>query len=262
MSVNGGCWAGIDGSIRLTAVGFVGILKIVSGGVWLSQDHQLVPGAQIFRSGHRFFLEAYSASFCRLLLRSIEGDDGLGNHHTTTIDLLFHRTEAIKIETDLNGLTVRCAGPGEAEKIKRGLHGPYRDLGSRVFLLDSRGGTGYVVSGAVGWREGVLGPTRRSFFNEVNTPRDYEPRWPVQPLFGIEHGLKKASVQDLVQAVVQPGQVRREQYRMVHVLMARVDEHEVSAVGVFLTEEDADDAREQLSPTVSACWVEPLPIAL
>ena len=37
---------------------------------------------------------------------------------------------------------------------------------------------------------------------------------------------------------------------------------EISGAGVFLTPEDAEDARGQLAEQVTDCWIETLPIAL
>lgn len=229
---------------------------------WLNTDQQLVPGTELFRSDRRFSVEAYSASHSQLLLRSLEGNDGLGNHHETTIDLLFKPTDAIKIETGLLGLTVRCAPTDVAEEIKRTLPSIGDSPDNRVFLLDSQGVTGYVISAAVGWREGVLGRTGRGFFNSADI---YDPRWPTQPLFGVNPGFNEASAQELIDALTAPNQARRERFRTVYVLMTRVELHDgpdISGAGVFLTQEDAEDAQAQLAPKVTDCWIEALSIAL
>jgi hypothetical protein len=229
--------------------------------IWLNKDHQLLPGEEIFRSDRRFFLEAYSASHGQLLFRSICGNDG-DNHHETTIDLLFKPTEAIKIQNDCRGLTIRCATTNEAERIKESLPGLDVDSGYRVFLLDSQGTTGYVISMAVGWQEGILHRTQRSFFNNADL---YSPTWPTQPLFGVNNGLNEASVHDLIHALKTEDQARRDRFHMVYVLMTRIDLRDgpdISGAGVFLTEADAHDARAQLAPKVADCWIDILPIAL
>lgn len=234
----------------------------MTDGTWLNRDHQMEPGAELFRSDRCFFLEAYSASHSQLLLRSVEGDDGLGRHHETTVDILFKPVDALKVETDLHGLAIRRATDDEASKIKEPLVGVDDAPDVRVFLLDSRNTTGYVISMAVGWEEGVLGPTRRSFFNNAGS---YDPRWPDQSLFGVNPGFNEASVQDLIQALKHPTDGRRDRFRTVHVLMTRIDlrdEPDIAGSGIFLTREDAEDARAQLAPKVTDCWIETLPIAL
>ena len=234
----------------------------MSEGAWLYRDNQMAPGAEIFRSGRRFLLEAYSASHGQLLLRSHEGDDGLGNHRDTTIEVLFKPVEALKIETDFRGLAIRRASVQEAEAVKQSLSTVGDHPDDRVLLLESQGATGYVISIAVGWKEGVLGHTRRSFFNEAGA---YDPRWPHQTLGGVNVGFNEASVQDLINALENPTSARRERFHTVHVLMTRLDMRdgpEIAGSGVFLTEQDAEDARVQLAPKFTDCWIETLSIAL
>jgi hypothetical protein len=40
------------------------------------------------------------------------------------------------------------------------------------------------------------------------------------------------------------------------------DGPEISGAGVFLTAVDAEDARQQIAPQFSHCWIETLPVAL
>lgn len=117
---------------------------------------------------------------------------------------------------------------------------------------------------AVGCAEGVLRRAQYSFFNN---PDSYTPRWPIQPLFGVSVGFNLASAEDLIRALQTDDQdpPRRERFRMVYVLMTRIDlrgDPDTSGAGVFLNEEDAEDARAQLAPKVDDCWIQPLPIAL
>jgi len=60
---------------------------------------------------------------------------------------------------------------------------------SRVFLLESRGVTDYVISMAVGWAEGVLRRTRHGFFNAADR---FMPCWPTKPLHGADSSLRSA----------------------------------------------------------------------
>ncbi len=234
----------------------------MTDGTWLNQEHEMEPGTEIFRSDRRFSLWAYSASHSQLLLRSNWGDDGLGRSHETTIDILFKPVDALKVETDLHGLVIRRAPAVEEAQIKASLADDSLSVDDRVFLLDSRGTTGYIVSMAVGWHEGILGPTRRSFFNNAGP---WDPRWPTQPLGGVNPGFNEATTEDLINAIASPAAARRERFRLVHVLMTRMDEPdgpEISGAGVFLTPQDAEDARQQLQPHFTHCWIETLPVAL
>jgi hypothetical protein len=116
------------------------------------QDHELRPGAVVFRSDRRFSMEAYSASHSQLLLRSnpVEEDDD------TTIDLLFKPVEAVKIRDGYAGLVVRCATSLETNAIIVATPGVRADRGDRVFMLESQDRSDYVISMAFGWREGIL----------------------------------------------------------------------------------------------------------
>jgi hypothetical protein len=231
---------------------------------WFNTDHQLTPGREIFRSDRWFQMSAYTASHSQLLLRSTTGPDLQDQEHETTIDLLFKPIYAVKIRNSYTGLVIRCATDEEAERVKASIPGIRLRSDERVFLLESRGETDYIISMAIGWHEGVLRPTQHSFFNDADA---YLPRWPTQPLFGVSAGFNVASAEELIEALStdtdQP--LRRDRYRLVHVLMTRVDlqdEPEVTGAGVFLTRADAEDAQAQLAPKVADCWIETLPIAI
>jgi hypothetical protein len=227
---------------------------------WLTQDHELKPGAVIFRSYRRFSMEAYSASHGQLLLRSNPVDDEDG----TTIDLLFKPVEAVKIRDGYAGLVVRCATKSEANAIIVSTLGVHADRGDRVFMLDSQGRSDYVISMAFGWHEGILSRVQGSFFNTADA---YLPRWPAGALSGLNPGFNVASVHDLVDALGsdhdQP--TRRDRYRYVFVLMVEVGDDvrpHVSGSGVFLTQQDAEAAQAILAPKVRSCWIEMLPVAV
>ncbi|MFG1839566.1 hypothetical protein ACGFH8_14135 [Micromonospora sp. NPDC049175] len=227
---------------------------------WLKQDHELVPGAEIFRSDRRFAMEAYSASHGQLLLRSNPVDD----EHETTIDLLFKPLAAIKIRDRFAGLVIRCAAVEEAHLILMSIPDVRADHGYRVFVLESEGRSDYVVSMAVGWEEGILSRVQGSFFNSADA---YLRRWPTDPLDGLNAGFNAASVQDLVDALnpEHDPQTRRDRFRYVFVLMADVGQDErpkISGAGVFLTEADAEEAQALLAPKVASCWIEMLPVAM
>ncbi|MEV0903200.1 hypothetical protein [Actinoplanes sp. NPDC049802] len=227
---------------------------------WLTQDHELKPGAVIFRSNRHFAMEAYSASHGQLLLRSNPADD----EFDTTIDLLFKPVEAIKIRDGYAGLVVRCATTPEAEAIFASMPGARADRGDRVFMLESQGRSDYVVSMGFGRHEGILPRVQGSFFNTADA---YLPQWPTEPLFGLNPGFNVASVQDLVAALGsnhdQP--TGRSQYRYVFVVMVDVGRDvrpHVSGSGVFLTQQDAEAAQAILAPKVKSCWIEVLPIVV
>ena len=227
---------------------------------WLRQDHELVPGTEIFRSDRRFAMEAFSASHSQLLLRSNPVDD----EHETTIDLLFKPVEAIKIRDGYAGLVIRCGTVEEATQIMASLPGIHPDRGYRVFMLESQGRSDYVISMAVGWHEGVLPRVQGSFFNSADA---YLPRWPTGPLFGVSAGFNAASVQDLVDGLSADHhqQTRRDRFRYVFVLMTDVGHGtgpKISGAGVFLTRADAEEAQTLLAPKVASCWIEMLPVAV
>jgi len=205
---------------------------------WLETDDRLAPGTEIFRSDRRFVLWAYADG--RLLLRST-GE--------TTIDLMFEGVEAIKVRDGLDGLTISCATAAEADRIG----------GGRVFLLATQGRTDHVVGRAVGWHEGVLEPTRHSFFDTADA---YE--WPVRPLGGTGAGFNIASGQDLIAALGagEGDRPRRETYRMVYVVMTGPRLGSESGTGVFLSRADAEEACARIAPRVPDCWIETLPIAI
>lgn len=223
----------------------------MTANAWLDTEHQLAPGTEVFRSEREFALWAYSGG--RLLLRSAPYDG-----HATTIDLLFTEVTAVRLRDRHDGLAVRTATAEEAERAGE-------PAGSRVFLLESRNGTGHVAGAAVGWEEGVLDRTRPSFFSDADP---YEPQWPTRPLTGADRGgFTVASAADLIAALGAGDDVRphRERYRMVYVLMTgrrpRGDDDPIGT-GVFLSRADAEEACAAIAPQVADCWVETLPIAI
>ncbi|MEU9339467.1 hypothetical protein AB0D49_41080 [Streptomyces sp. NPDC048290] len=230
---------------------------------WLNKDHQLVPGEELFRSGRGFHLLAYSASHGQLLMRSI-GRPGTPGEPGTTIDVLFKPAVVVKIRDDYRGLAIRCATAAESEQVKAGYASVSFDREDRVFVLESRGESDYVVAMAVGWTEGVLGRTQQSFFNDFHPAA---PIWPSRPLSGVDAGLGVASAQELVDALRSDGNtaIRRERHRRVYVVMTRVirkDGPVVSGAGVFVTRADAEEAQSVIAAKSVDCWIEELPIAL
>ncbi|MBQ1025010.1 hypothetical protein [Micromonospora sp. C95] len=232
----------------------------MTSSAWLSKDHELVPGTEVFRSERRFAMEAYSASHSQLLLRSDPVDD----EHDTTIDLLFKPVRAVKIPAGCTGLAVRCATVDETAQIMTTVPRVRPDLGHRVFMLESQGQSDYVVSMAFGWHEGILPSVQGSFFHTADA---YLPRWPTGPLFGLNAGFNAASVQDLIHALNSDADqpARRDRFRYVFVVIADVGTEtrpKISGAGVFLTRADAEEARSLLAVKVTSCWIETLPIAM
>ncbi|MER7755426.1 hypothetical protein [Kitasatospora sp. NPDC097643] len=230
---------------------------------WLNRDHQLVPGKEVFRSERRFHLLAYTASHGQLLLRSLGRPDEPGEPETT-IDLLFKPAAVVKIRDDYRGLAIRCATAAESEQVKTDHASMSFSRDDRVFVLESQGESNYVVAMAVGWREGMLGRTQQSFFNDFYPDR---PIWPSQPLSGVDAGLNIASSQELIDALLAEDNtaVRRERHRRVYVVMTRVirsDGPDVTGAGVFLTRAEAEDALAAITTKSVDCWIEELPIAI
>ncbi|MFJ6686951.1 hypothetical protein [Streptomyces werraensis] len=230
---------------------------------WLNRDHQLIPGKEVFRSERRFHLLAYTASHGQLLLRSV-GQPGEPGEPETTIDLLFKPAIVVKIRDDYRGLAIRCATAAESEQVKVEYASVSFGRDDRVFVLESQGESNYVVAMAVGWKEGILGRTRQSFFNDFYPDR---PIWPSQPLSGVDAGLNIASTQELIDALRSDENtaIRRERHRRVCVVMTRVirpDGPDVTGAGVFLTRADAEEAQSVIAAKSVDCWIEELPIAI
>ncbi|MFF7146135.1 hypothetical protein [Streptomyces nodosus] len=137
---------------------------------WFNNDHQLIPGKELFRSERRFHLLAYAASHGQLLMRSI-GQPGTPGEPETTIDLLFKPAAAVKIRDDYRGLSIRCATAAESEQVKAEYASVSFGRGDRVFVLESQGEADYVVAMAVGWKEGILSRTRQGS-STTSTPTD------------------------------------------------------------------------------------------
>lgn len=232
---------------------------------WFNTDQQLPPGKEIYRSERRFGLYAYTGSHGQLLFRSYRSSDESDDLPETTIEVLFKPAEVIKIRDTYHSILIRHAHADEAVRIKAAYPSLDFRADDRVFLLESQGETDYIISMAVGWHEDVLAPTRRSFFNNVFAG---DTRWPTTPLSGVDAGFTIASAADLVEALRSSEdhrRVRRERYRDVYVVMTRVglrDGPDISGSGVFLTQEDAEEAKSALAPHVADCWIETLPIAI
>lgn len=233
----------------------------VTSSAWFNRDHELTPGQELFRSDRRFQIWAYTTSHGQLLLRSSPhyGDEGRLEHETT-IDVLFKPIEALKLRDWLDGLVIRCASTEEAEQIKISLPDlRWEDL--HVFMLESQGQVDYVVSMAVGWQEGILPRMRQSFYESV-LPHE---KWPTKELFGVGAGFEVASAQELIDALAEENHPprRRTRCRHLHVLMVKPEPGKGAyPAGVFLTEEDAEEARLLFAPKVHHCWIDWVPLAM
>ncbi|TYB35920.1 hypothetical protein FXF50_21570 [Micromonospora sp. AP08] len=232
--------------------------------VWLTKDEHFRPGAELFRSERQFELFSYSATHGQLLLRA-DTMPGAGHRLPTKTEVLFNPVEAVQIQAAYRGLVIRCATDEEAARIYGDLPGDdFRSENARVLILDSEGVTGYVVTVNVGWCEGELSPLQPSFFNTFSP---YDPLWPTKPLYGVGGGFDIASPQEVAEAFLTglPEGVRRERHRHVHLLTAvteRDGRRRRDNLAVFLTEEDAEEARRLVEPHVASCWIEPLPVVL
>ncbi|GAB3932180.1 hypothetical protein [Micromonospora vulcania] len=228
--------------------------------VWLFKDGDFAPGAELLRSEREFQLWSYSVSHSQLLLRANRMPQG--DQLPTTIEVLFKPVKAVQIQEAYLGLVIRCATEEESARILDGVSDyGYRSHEARVLLLESEGATGYVVTSAVGWREGVMSPVQASFFNSVH------PDWPVEPLAGVHDGSRIASPQEAVEAFLTglPEGERRERYRYVYLVWAVTHENDLRRrhnFGVFLTEADAEEAVRLVTPHVESCYAEPLPMVL
>ncbi|MGO1054742.1 hypothetical protein [Crossiella sp. CA198] len=197
--------------------------------VWLGRDRELTPGAELFSSDRTFQVWDYTASHCRLLLRSP------GDGDRTRIDLVFAEVSEMKLSAAyVGGLRIHCAA---------GSAGPDR----RRFLLTAEGIADHVVAGAVGWHEDQDLGQPSHFADPAPTPP-----WARTDLQGGHGGFGTplASVEELIHAVRTGGQptADRTRYRYVYVLIARFD-HEPGdphGIGAFLTREEAEQRRREL----------------
>ena len=235
---------------------------------WLNTDHQLVPGTELFRSDRCFVPWAYTASHGQLLLRSTSGEDWLRRRHETTVDVLFKPVTAMKLRSQYTGLTLGSATAEEGDHIRSSNPGVrFRDDDRFFVLRDNEGCGDHVVCLGVGWKEGVL-DGQPSFFAGQDEPA--LPRWSRRPLFGVDAGLSGnvATEREFVEALMADDTttVDREKYRIVYVLMIRLDlgigEPRVAAVGVFLTREEAEHERVRLEPKVDGSWIDEVPIGI
>ncbi len=109
----------------------------MNDGTWLYRDHEMQPGAELFRSDRRFWMEAYSAGHSQLLLRSVDGNDGLGRNHETTVEILFKPVDALSSPRKSPTAGSRpCRSP--CDRVFGGLEG--RDARPRCLRRSGGGG--------------------------------------------------------------------------------------------------------------------------
>jgi hypothetical protein len=153
---------------------------------WLTTDHPLVPGTEIFRADRCFQLWQHTASHSQTLLRSPRGTDLLGRTYDTRIDVLFKPITVMKIRQDYDDLVIRVATQDEAAAIRSDSPSARYYSESRVFILESAGETDYVVAAAVCWHEDRLGFEAPSSFAGYDSDT---PNWERNPLFRVDGGL-------------------------------------------------------------------------
>jgi hypothetical protein len=228
--------------------------------VWLYKSDRFQPGAELFRSDRIFETLGYTVSHSQLLLSSNAGV--ADEPPETTVQILFKPVRAMRLERLYHGLAIRYATVDETDRIRSGLTGRYQGTPAHVFVLESGGVEGYVISDAVGWREGVLARMQPSLFRTID---EFDEVWPTSPVAGMNAGLDLASPAEVVHAftVGLDDGARRDRYRLVHVLVAvNGDRRSRHTVGVFLAEADAQEAAVMLRPHVADCWVELTPMVL
>jgi hypothetical protein len=241
-----------------------GIVAQVTSDIWLSRDDQFRSGEVLFRSDRTFQLWAYGVTHSQLLLSS--NTDRNDKACKSTVQILFKPVEAVQIQECYRGLVISCATEAETRQINAGIcdYG-FRNPSARVFVLESQGVRGYVVSSAIGWREGVLSRLEPSFFNSASP---YDPAWPIGPLGGTHSELEFVSITELTQALIEglddDDDARRDRRRYVYVLLAKDAQRDSrpNPVGVFLTEADAEEAARLLRSKVSGCRVEAVAVVL
>ncbi|SEM26120.1 hypothetical protein SAMN05660976_04650 [Nonomuraea pusilla] len=244
------------------------MLTAMTNGARLNLSEGPEPGTELFSSHRAFKLWAYSPSHSRLLLRSsADPDPQLPDLHETTVEILFAPVDAIKVNSVYDGLTIRRATLEEADGIKAAAR---LDGGGHVLILESRGIRDHVVTGGICWHEGVLSPTRLSFFAGILPDQPAWPRHPLGP--GYDAGLDIASAEELVHELTtdDTSSKPRGKYRTIYTVVTRVEhqtrsgapEIEIAGAGAFLTRSEAEDFQARLKPVVADSWVEEIPIAI
>jgi hypothetical protein len=221
---------------------------------WLNNDSQLKPGAELFRSERTFGMSAYTATHGQLLFTAMGDPNG-----PTTVELLFKPVEAMQVQSSYAGLTVRCATEDEAQEVTAGVTA--RLSQARVFLLESQGIRHYVIGSAFGWCEGLLPRMQVSFFNPID-PDDL--KWPLGQVWGVGRNMHQPSPAEVAEAFTTglPEGGRRERYRHVYLLSAGPAPNVRKAVGVFIDEQDANDAADLLRTHAPSVHVESVPMVL
>jgi hypothetical protein len=126
------------------------MLSAMQQQAWLNQDHQFVPGKELFRSDRAFAVWAYTLSHSQLLLRTRTVT--AGGRRQSRIDVLFKPVETMKTRMEYrDGLVIRCANTEERERVLADAGLANTDL--KVLMLPTADGLDYVVTMAVGWRE-------------------------------------------------------------------------------------------------------------
>ena len=95
----------------------------------------------LFKSPRSFKMWRYNVSHRQLLLRSTKENDT-----PTRVDILFKDVTAIKLHTELLGLTILKISPAEVDSIPEELKGLISDR-KTLFSIESARCAGYVLAG-------------------------------------------------------------------------------------------------------------------
>lgn len=95
----------------------------------------------LFKSPRSFKIWRYNVSHRQLLLRSTKENDA-----PTRVDILFKDVIAIKLHTELLGLTIRRISPAEVDSFANEMKGLISDRRT-LFSIESARCSGYVLAG-------------------------------------------------------------------------------------------------------------------
>lgn len=236
------------------------MLPIVLDSQWLNTDEQLTPGTVVFESTRRFQLWAQTVSHGQLLLRSPRS-----SQRPTRVEVLFKPVDAQKIRASYDGMTIRCATDSEIQEYAQAE--PDVGLGpkTRLFLIDSRSISDWVVAMAVGWREDTSQDEISSFVHyQPDEVRPIRVRTLDSADGGLSSGLMPAA--ELIAAMRSGRSGTGAGHAFVHAVLVTVNVGGLERTGVagaFLTHAAAEEYlhNRPADPDVRV-WIETIPVSL
>jgi hypothetical protein len=179
--------------------------------------------------------------------------------------VLFKPVDAQKVRAAYDGMTIRCAT--DAEIHEYALAEPDVGLGSktRLFMIDSRSSSDWVVAMAVGWREDTSQDEISSFVHyQPEEVRPFRVRTLDSADGGLSSGLLPAA--EVIAAMRNGTSGTGAGHAFVHAVLVTVnlgDTARTGVAGAFLTRAAAEEYlhNRPADPDVRA-WIETIPVSL